>query len=380
MSNLSDPGGTLTVGLLGPVVAARGGRPIAIPGARPTTVLAVLAAAANRVVPITSLIDALFDDAPGENAEAAVQVYVARLRKALAEGADQGSPGPVTTWGNGYRLDLAAGAVDVEQFVSLRQKAAESLRVGDPAAARRLAGESLRLWRGPALAGLPRSHFVTDLAMSLSEQRLVAAEIHIDASMDLYRYDDAIGEARDLVRDHPYRESLTERLMLALHRSSRQAEALEVFTDLRRRLDDELGLEPGATLQDLQRRVLMRDPTLGAESLSHRRDGAPEPTERAATETGALGYLLIDGRPAIAVTRTPWTIGRNPACDLVLADTQVSRRHAHIVMHNDQPTIIDLGSTNGTRVGGSAVTSDPLYDGAQIVIGGQTIEFRRAQP
>ncbi len=369
------PAPTLTVGLLGPVTAARGGAELAIAGSKPRTVLAVLASAPNRVVPLSALTDALWDGEPGDTAESSVRVHVFRLRKALTQGLPLDAAGPIETLGSGYRLRIAPGDVDAEAFERLRREAVEALRSGQAESAEQLSREALDLWRGPALADLPVTGFVTDLATALHEQRMAALEVNIDAQLAQGRAGDVVGQLRSLVHDDPLRESLTERLMLALYRSGRQAEALDAFAQARRHLDDELGLEPGAALQELQRRMLRQDPALDVHAPSVAPEESTARTERSVTEGSLLGQVSVDGSAPIPVTHEPWTIGRHTGSDLLLSDTKVSRRHAQIVTVDGVATIVDLASTNGTRVDGQAVTSRALGDGSVIGIGGHSLVF-----
>src|SRR5262249_48652057 len=137
-------------------------------------------------------------------------------------------------------------------------------RSAPPEKAARILREALGLWRGPPLADLTREPFAQAEIRRLEELRLVALELRIDADLSLGRRADLVGELEGLVRGHPYRESLRAQLMLALYGSGRQAEALDVYRETRQILVDELGIEPGPSLQELQQAILRQDPGLDA--------------------------------------------------------------------------------------------------------------------
>src|SRR5262249_40560930 len=179
--------------------------------------------------------------------------YVARLRKALGDRVLVTSP-------PGYALRIEEEQLDAARFESLVRTAR-----GAPAsvAAERLRG-ALALWRGPPLADFSYDSFAQDEIRRLEELRLGALEDRIEADLDLGRHEDVVGELESLASAHPLRERFQSHLMVALYRCGRQAEALAVYQNVRRRFVDELGLEPSPPLQQLEQAILRHDPSLSA--------------------------------------------------------------------------------------------------------------------
>ena len=217
-------------------------------GTKQRAVLAILLLDAGRVVSTDRLIDLLWGERPPATAAASLQNFVSQLRKTL--GADV-----VRTTPPGYRLEIAPEQLDVERFRRLVESA-KSRPPDERAEELRLA---LELWRGPALADLAFEPFAEQEASRLDELRLAALEDRINADLECGRYAELIAEVESLVRAHPLRERLRGQLMLALYRSGRQAEALAVYQDTRRQLVEELGIEPGAALQQLHGAILRQD-------------------------------------------------------------------------------------------------------------------------
>ncbi|WP_410567364.1 BTAD domain-containing putative transcriptional regulator [Amycolatopsis sp. cmx-4-61] len=246
--------------LLGPVELVLDGRSLDLGGPRQRVVLAVLGLNANRVVPVEQLIDAVWGTAPPSTARGQIQICISALRKLFG---DAGRPDAITTRPPGYVLRLGADEVDSLRFASLVADSREQAERGKPADAAALLREALELWRGPALADIP-SDPVRRSATVLEEQRLAAVEARIRLDLALGRHREVIGELQALVGEHPLRERLHGFLMLALYRAGRQAEALEAGRRARALLVEELGLEPGQELQDLEQAILRRDAALGA--------------------------------------------------------------------------------------------------------------------
>jgi predicted ATPase/DNA-binding SARP family transcriptional activator len=244
--------------VLGPLEVADGGRPIALGSGRQPVLLACLLLHANELVSRDHLIDALWGEQPRKTARNALQVQVHALRKRL--GSER-----IATEGQGYRLLVEPGELDLDSFDRLVAKGRGELAAGaaEPAAA--TLREALGLWRGPALADVAYEAFAqTDIAR-LEELRLVALEERIEADLVLARHAELVPELEALVADHPLRERLHGQLMLALYRSGRQIDALAAFRRVRGALRDELGLEPGPELQELHQAILRQDRHLHVE-------------------------------------------------------------------------------------------------------------------
>jgi DNA-binding SARP family transcriptional activator/pimeloyl-ACP methyl ester carboxylesterase len=194
-------------------------------------------------------------DAPA-GAVRTVQVYVSRLRRAL------GDDGAVTSSPAGYRLRVRPGELDLQRFEGLVQEARRALAQRRAEQAAGLLGEALGLWRGPPLADLEFVPFAQTEIARLEEQRLAAVEARVEADLAAGRHGELVPELQRLIGEHPLRERLHAHLMLALYRSGRQADALAAYRHARQVLVDHLGIEPGAQLRDLERRILAQDQSL----------------------------------------------------------------------------------------------------------------------
>ncbi|TIS56678.1 BTAD domain-containing putative transcriptional regulator [Mesorhizobium sp.] len=238
--------------VLGPLEVRDGDRSFPLAGTKQRALLALLLLNANRVVSRERLIDDLWGDEPPETAVTSVEVYVSRLRKLLPSET-------LLTRPAGYLLEVEPESVDLFRFERLVAEA----RQADPERASRLLDEALKLWRGPALAEFVGEPFAQIEYGRLDDLRIVALEDRVEANLTLGRHADLIGELEVLIAEHPHRERLRGQLMLALYRSERQADALEAYRDARTTLD-KLGLEPGASLQQLERQILNHDEELDA--------------------------------------------------------------------------------------------------------------------
>ena len=243
-------------GILGPfVVADDEGRELALGGPKQRSVLAILLLHAGEVVPSDRLIEELWRERPPATAAKTVQVYVSNLRKALGDSV-------LLTRSGGYELRVTAVELDATQFEALAAEGQRLLRAGDFRRAAELLGEALGLWRGPALADFAYESFAQADVARLEESRLVLLEDRIDAELGLGEHSGLVGELEGLVRERPLRERPVGQLMLALYRSGRQADALEVYRQTSERFRSELGLEPGPRLRELERSILNQDATV----------------------------------------------------------------------------------------------------------------------
>src|SRR5438552_7637191 len=261
--------------LLGPVEAVVDGRPVALPAAKPRALLAVLLLDRNRVVSVGRLIEDLWGDEPPETATKALQGYVSQLRKAL--GAER-----LLTKPPGYSLRVEDGELDLDRFEALAREGRELLGSGESKAAAKRLAEALELWRGTPFAEFESEPFARDAGARLEDARLAALEERIEADLALGRHARLIPELEELVAREPLRERPRAQLMLALYRSGRQADALELYRRTRETLSDELGIEPSLELQELERRMLQHDPALERARVPARpaEEGAPVPLTR----------------------------------------------------------------------------------------------------
>ncbi|MGW2816715.1 AfsR/SARP family transcriptional regulator [Streptomyces sp. NPDC001415] len=230
--------------------------------------LALLCLNDGRPLSAPQLIDALWSGAPPRTASTALQVYVSRLRKHLAQAGFDG-PGLLLTRPPGYMMELAPLSLDLHSFESLCLRARELRAAGRLDEASGLLSQALGLWTGPALADLRTVPALQNLGHQLDEKRSVALEEHAETELLLGRHKLLIGELYGLIDEQPMRETFHGLLMLALYRSGRPAEALMIYNRIRRVLIDELGIEPGRRLRQLQQSILERDAVLEDSSLAH---------------------------------------------------------------------------------------------------------------
>jgi YVTN family beta-propeller protein len=288
--------------LLGPLEVWDGEQQVPLGRGKQRAVLALLLLHANEVLATDRLVDELWGEEPPETARKALQVYVARLRKAL--GSDQ-----IRTHDPGYVLELTPAQLDVSRFERLVEKARALLAEGEEAPAAKALREGLGLWRGPPLADFTYQPFARTEIARLEELRLTALEERIDADLALGHGSDLVGELEALVADHPYRERLRGQLMLALYRAGRQADALALYQETRRLLVDELGIEPGPALQRLEGEILRQEPAL--ETALEQPDGeaSPPATAKPGRRIGwrlgvaVVGLLLVAALVSLGLSR-----------------------------------------------------------------------------
>ncbi|MGW9453354.1 AfsR/SARP family transcriptional regulator [Streptomyces sp. NPDC055632] len=238
--------------LLGPLQVHGPDGPLRVPPGRQEVILAALLLDANRVVGTHHLVDLIWEDNPPETARTQVQICVSRLRKLLT-GAD--GEATITTRPPGYVLHTEAGNVDAALFTGLVLRARRLRDQGSPREAVGLLRSAVTLWQGECLSGLDGGP-LANRARQLNEERLTATELRIQLELELGQYDRLVGELQMLTHEHPLREKLRGQLIQALYWSGRQAEALEAFRTGRRILADELGLEPGRELRELESAIL----------------------------------------------------------------------------------------------------------------------------
>jgi DNA-binding SARP family transcriptional activator/WD40 repeat protein len=314
--------------VLGPIAARVDGREVPIGGPRQRRLLAALVRDEGRVVSAGQLADAVWGDEanPPPAAERTLQSYVSRLRTALSDGQVIGEAG-------GYRLELCNGAVDAHRFSALVADAASA----PPETALGLLDEGLALWRGPAYAEFAHEDWVRPVAAGLEELRLVALERRAQARLDLGQHTEVVPEMEVLAREHPLRERFQAQLMLALHRSGRQGDALRSFRRHRATLAEETGLVPSRELVDLERRIALDDPSLAF----------------VAAGRVARGYILADeigeGSFGTVYRAIQPSVGREVAVKVVRAefadDPEYVRRfetEARLVARLEHPHVVPL--------------------------------------
>ncbi len=263
------PVGRLEFRILGPLSVRVEGSPVPVGGPKQRALLALLLLSANRVVSRERLIEELFAEQSLASADHALRNHVSRLRKVLAPaGADEPR---LVARAPGYLLRVERGELDLERFEQFVAAGRVSLAAGDAAAAVDALRAAEGLWEGRPLADLELEPFARIEVERLEELLLAAVEERIDAELALGRQLALVPELEGLAGEHPYRERFRAQLMLALYRSGRQAEGLDVYRRTRSLLHDELGLEPGVELQKLEHAILVQDPALRPKDDDHAR-------------------------------------------------------------------------------------------------------------
>jgi LuxR family transcriptional regulator, maltose regulon positive regulatory protein len=249
----------MEVRLFGELEALDRGVPVPVRGAKQRALLALLALQRGQPASADRLIDVLWGDGQAANPANALQAQIGQLRRTLG-------PAAILTTEAGYTLTAGPDEVDVVRFERLVAKGQRLAADGELAPASAALGEALGLRRGEPLAEFSYASFFDAERARLDELTLVAIESRAEADLGLGRHGELAGELEALGREHPLRERLWELLILVLYRSGRQAEALRAYTEIRDRLVDELGIDPGLALRDLQARILAQDPSLAPAS------------------------------------------------------------------------------------------------------------------
>lgn len=301
-------GGCLVlVRALGPVELRTDGGEVIVPGGpKPTAVLAALTVNARQVVSVDRLVDLVWDDDPPSSAMALVHQYVSLLRRNLAAA---GRRAALTTRAPGYLLHLEADQIDLEVFAGHLREAGHAEQADDPARAADAYRSALELWRGPAFDGVG-ARFARNHAAGLEAQRLTAEESLARCRLALGFVGEATATLTALVAAQPLREESRGLLMRAFHLSGRPADALAVYREGRERLVDELGVEPGAALQQLHAQILA-----GTDHVPVRTEPLPEPFVAVAPRPGPTRASVPHQLPP----DIPDFTGRTEQVDAILA-------------------------------------------------------------
>jgi DNA-binding SARP family transcriptional activator len=257
----------IRVAILGPVRAWRDQAELDIGPPQQRAVLGLLALHDEKPVSADELTDALWGDRMPSGARGTIRTYVYKLRQILGKDMLVSS-----RWG--YMLAPDVAHVDLSDFCRLVEQARLLRAEGRLAVAAERTDEALALWQGPALAGV-QGRYLDEQRAWLDELRLKAVEDRFDAAVELGRHAQVIAELTAAVAAQPFRERMRELLMLTLYRSGRQADALASYRDLRILLSQELGIDPGASLQSMHQRILQSDPALMAVPAAARPAAAP---------------------------------------------------------------------------------------------------------
>lgn len=258
----TPPTPALRFQVLGPVQAWLDGTPLPLGSPQQQAVLTALLLHAGRPVTTQDLVDGLWGERPPTQAVAALRTYVSRLRAVIEPSREMRKPAELlVSVADGYALRIPSHALDLTVFERLTAQATTARASGDNREAHRLLTQALELVSGPPLIGIP-GPYADAQRLRLAERQVAASEDLCSTALDIGLHSEIVGELNNLTAEHPLRERLRELLMLALYRCGRQAEALGVYTDTRKLLIEELGVEPGAGLSTMHNRILAADPTL----------------------------------------------------------------------------------------------------------------------
>jgi DNA-binding SARP family transcriptional activator/tetratricopeptide (TPR) repeat protein len=295
--------GGLQVSLLGPVeISVAGGPQADIRQQGLRALAALLALQCNRVIPVAALIDGLWQEEPSRSRELNLHARVSALRKHLSAIEPGRASSRIVTHEHGYQLVLGSDEQDLSQFMSLARQGGQASHGGEPGPAAELFREALRLWRGPALADVVgSSDRLAAEASMLEERRLDVYGQYGDAMLAAARPAELTTELAAVVSEHPWRERLRWQLMLAYYQSGRQSEALACYAEGAQILSRDLGIRPGADLQDLHHRILRADPALAQPSHPGPRPALAEPGRMARR----AGSAPVPARPPVIPRQLP---------------------------------------------------------------------------
>jgi DNA-binding SARP family transcriptional activator/tetratricopeptide (TPR) repeat protein len=302
-------------GILGPLEVTHEAVAMRLGGPRERVILAMLLLEANQIIPVDRLIDAVWDDSPPPTARGQVQICISNLRRRLQElcGRD-----PISTRSPGYLLRVDDGEFDLKVFEARVHQARQAV---DPLDGAGMLRDALALWRGPALSGV-ESKLVSSYRNRLDEQRLTVQGECLDLELRAGKHHELIGELVECVERHPLQEHFRAQLMIALYRSGRQAEALEVYRRTRQVLMDELGISPGNELRRLHQAMLEGNFTFPNPSVAATGTSAVTSADATGEETPAV-TVVGPGRsaqprppvPSLLPAAIPDFTGRNGAVE-----------------------------------------------------------------
>ncbi|MGA8546857.1 MAG: BTAD domain-containing putative transcriptional regulator [Mycobacterium sp.] len=368
-------GSRLGFGLLGPLLLTVEGTPMALGTPKQRAVLAALLINRNRAVSTDSLANAAWDESPAPAVRASIHSYVSNVRRILGSaGVDPHMV--LASVPPGYRLSVSDGDCDLDRFISKKTAGIEAAAAGQFEQASSNLSAALAEWRGPVLDDLRDFAFVEVFATALMEDNVLVHSARAEAEIACGRSYAVIGELEKLAAEHPYHEPLWAQLITAYYVAERQSDALDAYRRLKTVLADELGIDPGPTVEALHVRILRQE-----------RMDIKQVAKTTAARTLTTAYTASGRQSAVAGLRdsagrryplqAPETrIGRLTDNDIVLDDEEVSRHHAVIIDTGSSFMITDLRSANGLLVQGRRLhPSATLADGDHISICGYEFTF-----
>lgn len=361
----------LEFGLLGPLEMSIDGALVPLGTPKQRAVLAMLVINRNRPVGVDALITALWEEWPPSGARASIHSYVSNLRKLLS-GAGIDPRAVLAAAPPGYRLSIPDNTCDLGRFIAEKTAGVHAAAAGRFEEASQHLSAALKEWRGPVLDDLRDFQFVNSFATALVEDKFLAHTAKAEAEIACGRASAVITELEALVVEDPYREPVWTQLITAYYLTDRQSDALNAYRRVKTTLGDDLGIDPGQTLRDLNERILRQEP-LDAKKTAK--------TTAAGTITILDQRTMVTGQKAIAslhdiasghkypLQSAATRIGRLSDNDIVLDSANVSRHHAVIVDTGTNYIINDLRSSNGVHVQHQRIrAAATLNDGDHIRI------------
>lgn len=362
----------LDIRLLGPFEVITGGSRVNLGGVKPSLVLALLSLNVGRVVSTDRIIEAVWGEAVSDNALSILQVYASKLRRTI-EGVGLDGRKALLAQRPGYVLDIEPSWVDSARFGAFAASGRLASARGEHATAIGLFTAALELWRGGALANFSDNAAMVDDIQRLESDRAEVAYARLDCMIMSSRHTEVISEIEAELSRTPLREQLWGLLMLALYRSSRQADALTAFRRARALLNEELGIDPGPELRRLESAILRHDASLDVRS---RPKPSVDVTVRAfGARVAPAAWLEFADSRRVPVQGDRMTIGRSSEADVTIDDPKASRMHAAIKWLPSGYRIVDLNSTNGTRVNEVEISELGVTSGDTISVGSTHMVF-----
>jgi SARP family transcriptional regulator, regulator of embCAB operon len=356
--------------VLGPLMMTVDGAHVPLGTPKQRAVLATLVINRNRSVGIEALITAAWEQWPPAEARASLHSYVSNLRRVLTKaGVDPRTV--LVSAPPGYRLNVDERACDIGRFILAKNAGVQAAAAGKFEEASRYLSSALAEWRGPVLEDLRDFQFVDGFAAALIEDKVLAHTALAEAEIACGRGYAVIGELEALTAEHPYREPLWAQLITAYYLAERQSDALDAYRRLKDTLAEDLGIDPGPTVQALQQRILRQEPLDVKQSAKATAvDTVVSISQHTAmTAQTAIACLRDWSGRAHPVASAATRIGRLSDNDIVLEDTSVSRHHAVIIDTGTSFVITDLRSANGVYVDDQRVRgSTSLLNGDRIRI------------
>jgi len=370
----------LEFGVLGPLEMRVNGDLATLGTPKQRAVLAMLVINRNHPVGVEKLITALWESWPPSGARASIHSYVSNLRKLLS-GVGIDARVVLAAAPPGYRLSVPENSCDHGRFVTEKNAGVHAAAVGLFEEASRHLSVALAEWRGAVLDDLRGFEFVDAFAAALVEEKLLAHTAKAEAEIACGRPTAVITELEALTAEHPYREQLWAQLITAFYLTDRQSDALAAYRRVKKILDDDLGIDPGQTLRDLNERILRQDQLDVQKAAKITAAGTVTLLDARNTVSGqqAVAYLHEASGRSYPLLSAETRIGRLSGNDIVLDGANVSRHHAVIVDTGTNYIINDLRSSNGVHVQHRRIRSPvTLNDGDHIRICDHEFTFRIA--